>query len=556
MANNPTRQPERESNGSLNHAPTSRASLSLYITLSLLVIAYVAVLTGNRSEMPDADAWEHHRAVLAMSQSLMHPGNPTYATDEPSIRYSPYTVSLTLIVKATGMDPYDVLSGAAVFNTCLLLLAVWFWLRAYGLQNAAPCALLCILFLYGYPPGYANSLALSDLPWQQVNPSAFAMPLMILAWAWLAHARGKSLIPFTLVTAVLLAIALLSHGMSAAMGGLGLLVTAVHARRDERMVRLAAVCIAALVSLTLALAWPWYNLLFALTHTPNKDYWFNPAILKLMLLSWCLPAIVLLFVTLPLRDQPFIRTALYATLVTLIVAAIGAFVTSPTLARLPLAGLIFPQAAVGVFLHQTAALDPRTWPKRIRHIFNRDRAAASPPLIEAGVVVTLLALALPNALLTLDQPHLARKWVAPILHKENKQPDIRNTYRTLLADHLKPGEVVLAQSRTGWPVPSFGGRIVSALHYEFFTPDQKQRTQDVNQFFLPNQTPATRIDILERYHVAWLLINKDNLSDTQLHELLIPGTVVNEVGPYVLIDANAWIKSQQTQAGQTTEPDD
>ena len=526
--------------------PTSRTAFGLYLLLSLLVLGYVALLTGNRSEKLDADAWEHHRAVRVMSQNLIHPGNPTYDTDEPSIRYSPYTVALALVAIVTDINAYDVLSGAAVFNTLLFLIALWVWLRAYGLQNAAPSALLCILFLYGYPPGYANSLALSDLPWHQVNPSAMVMPIMMLCWAWLACIKRKGLILFTPVATMLIAFGLLSHGMSAAMGGLGMLITAFCADRNERLLKLACVLIVGLLGLAIAITWPWYDLLYALTHTPDKWYWFNPAILKLMLLTWCLPAILLVLVTLPMRDQGFIRTCLLATLAMLMVAAIGAAMKSPSLARLPLAGLIFPQAAVGVFIDQSAALNPRSWQKRIRNLFDRDRAVMYPSLIEAGVVAALIALALPNALLSLDQPHLARKWFAPLLHKENKQTDIRNTYQALLGPYIHEGDVVLAQPFTGWPVPSFGGRLVYALHMEFFTPDQADRLHHVQQFFTPHQSLAVREEILDRYHVAWILLDRENMDSTLLHELLISKAVVSDDGRYVLLDAGKWKKASDT----------
>ncbi len=526
--------------GADTNTPVSRSALVLYLAMSMLLLVFVALLTGNRSEKLDADAWEHHRAVLVMSENLTDPGNPTYASDEPTIRFSPYTVVLALIVRTTGLDAYDALSAAAVFNMLLMLTAVWVWLRAYNLQNAGPCVLLCILFLYGFPPGYANSLALSDLPWHQVNPSALVMPVMILSWAWLARLRGAGLILFTLVTAIVLALALLTHAMSAAMGGLGLLVTAIASGQAGRPRRIAAVLLASVLSFALATAWPWYNFVHAFTHTPESWYWYNPVIFRTMLLAWCMPAILGAVVTLTLRDQPFVRTCIYATGAVLLLALGGALLGSPTLARLPLAGLIFPQAAAGVYLYQAGTFDPRTWPQVFRRLYSHDREVMNPALLEVTGLALLIAFSLPNFYLTASQPHLARKWIAPALNKEDKQPRIRETYHALLSPHIQPGDVVIAQPMTGWPVPSFEGRLVAALHLEYFSLDQTQRVADLRAFFNPTTDPRQRNHIIKHYDAAWIMLDREWMDPHLFTTLCLPDTVVQDDGQYVLLDAQAW----------------
>lgn len=523
------------------HTTTCRNSgtLWLYLLLSIATIVYVAALTGNRSERLDADAWEHHRAVLAMSQEMWEPGNPTYATDEPTIRYSPYTIALAQLVRSTGIDAYDALSGAAVFNTLLLLIAVWWWLRAYGVQGAAPLVLLSMIFLYGTPPGYANSLALSDLPWHQVNPSALAMPLMILAWAWLYRAKGLGLIGFTCVTSVLLAASVLSHGMSGVLGAFGLFITAVSSDRN-RVAKLIATFVTCGIGFALAAAWPWYDFLFAVTQSPDKWYWYNPAIFKLMLFSWCLPAFLASAAALPMRDKPFIRTALLATAGLLGVTFVGALAGSPTLARLPLAGLIFPQAAVGVFIYSVGVSCPMTWIRRFKQLFERDRAVMSRALVETTVVGLIVVLALPNFWLTLREPHLARKWVAKVTGREDKQPHNWARYEALLTPNIGIHDVVLAEPLTGWPVPSFGGRVVSALHLEFFSPGQFERLEDTSRFFNTETSHEDRNALIKQYGVKWLLLDRESLPGLVFDALFVQDAVTADDGRLVLIDAERW----------------
>lgn len=527
------------------------AALILYAVLAAAVLIYVGLLTGNRAERLDADAWEHHRAVLAMSQDLWEPGNPTYAGEEPSIRYSPYTIALAQIVRSTGINAYDALSVAAVFNTLLLLIAIWWWLRAYQMQAAAPLVLLSVLFLYGTPPGYANSLALSDLPWHQVNPSALAMPVMILAWAWLYRAKGLGLIAFTLVTSVLLAGSVLSHGMSGVLGAFGLFITAVASDRG-RVPKLIATFVTCGIGFGLAAAWPWYDFLYAVTKSPDKWYWYNPAIFKMMLFNWCLPAFLASLAALPMRDKPFIRTALLATAGLLCVTLVGAVAGSPTLARLPLAGLIFPQAAVGVFIYSIGVASPKGWFVRLKQMFDRDRAVMSRALVETTVVGLIVVLALPNFWLSLREPHLGRKWIAQLTGREDKQPHNWERYEALLTPNIKPHDVVLAEPRTAWPVPSFSGRVVSALHLEFFSPGQFERLEDTAKFFSPSTSHTDRVALIEKYGVKWLLLDRESLPEPVLDELFLPEAVAADDGRLVLLDAGRW--TQQVNEAETPTP--
>ena len=67
-----------------------------------------------------ADAWEHHRVIVALTRDLWHPGNPTYATRraiDPLLAL--FGCAALLICRQHRLDPYDALSGAAVFNTAL-----------------------------------------------------------------------------------------------------------------------------------------------------------------------------------------------------------------------------------------------------------------------------------------------------------------------------------------------------------------------------------------------------------------------------------------------------
>src|SRR5262245_45857683 len=104
----------------------------VFWTLTAVLCIYVALCTGQRDNIREADAWEHHRAIAALTADFWRPGNPTFATEEPSIRYSPYIVALAAFSRGTGLDPWHALSGAAVLNTLLLALGAWALLHGLG----------------------------------------------------------------------------------------------------------------------------------------------------------------------------------------------------------------------------------------------------------------------------------------------------------------------------------------------------------------------------------------------------------------------------------------
>jgi len=289
-----------------------------------------------------------------------------------------------------------------------------------------------------------------------------------------------------------------------------------------------------------AAAWPWYDFLLAVGHAPDMWYWFNPAVFKLMLLVWCLPALLASAAALPMRDDRFIRTALLATAGLPAIALVGAAAGSPTLARLPLAGLIFPQAAVGVFLYRVGVLDLRTWPERIKQLLDRNHATMSKAMLETLIAGLVIAMAMPNVWLVMREPHLARVWISPLMGREDKQPHYWDSYHALLTPHIKTGDVVLAKPLTGWPVPSFGGRVVSALHLEFFTPNQRERLDDTRLFFSPKTTHADRAALIDRYDVSWLLLDRGHLCPDVFVELFQAGVVVSDDGQRVLMDAARW----------------
>lgn len=529
-----------------------RAPLTFWI-LGAALVFYVAVCTSQRSNLWGADAWEHHRVLKALVRDLAHPGNPTYAVDVPSVRYSPYFVLQAVCARWLGIDPYLMLSAAAVINTAFLVLAIWALLASFDEKGSATAVLVSVVGLYWVAPGYANSLALADLPWLQVNPSAWSFTWAVLSLAIFKRSldRGRAAVWITLP----LAMCLLDHAMTALFAFLGLAVIAVTRPDRRRGIWTATVFLMAAATIGIGAAWPWFRLIDAIRWSSDRDYWFNAAILRLTLGEWCVPAYICGLAALTRLDRDLVRVSLAGgALATLL--GISSFVTrSPVTARIPIAGTFLFALATGVFIHRSGALSLRAWRERLK-LFRTDHRVTSETALALAVVLLLAYGLIPQCIAVFREPWLGRVYVARLLHKSDKQQDVKQMYDRLLSG-VGTNDVVLSDALTSWPVPSSSGKIVAALHYELFVPDQASRTADVSHFFSPSESTADQLGILDKYSTRWILLNRRLLNPEVFKQLLDPGAVVSREKDLYLMDAQAWRrdKSSHVSGSRRLAPD-
>jgi hypothetical protein len=526
-----------------SHDDSRRAALaprlSYWIFASLLTL-YVALTTGYRDELIAADAWEHHRAIRVLAEVGLHAGNPTQAASEPSIRYSPYTVALAVVSRSTHLDSYDVLSAAATVNTALLFVSLYAFLCSYRREVSCVWILGPMLFLYGAAPAYANSLALEDLPWLQVNPSAFSLWVSLFAWAtwrW-AETRAHRLFVAIPLCGGLIGCATLSHGMTGMLGGVGLLAVSMARRDRARVTLLGATALTLALAGGLCVLWPWYSFLTAVRSSPDAPYWYNPFILRRMLFVWCFPAWTAAMTALPYRRDDLVRTCLWGLGASLALGAAAIAIHSVTLARLPLAGLIFAQILTGYALWQWDLLNTRSLRATLDFLRSFDPAAFAAGFVRLLLPAAILYFAVPQVWNVLHEPHLLRPRIASLLGKDTKRSHLLENYRHVLSP-VAETDVVLGDLLTAWPVPSVRGRIVGAEHLEFFVPGQRERCDSAQAFFETQTGVERRREILQRYHVRWLLLDRERDAEV-LIELLIPSCVVAERASLVLLDAPCW----------------
>jgi hypothetical protein len=535
----------------------------VYWLLAALLLGYVAACTGHRDNLWGADAWEHHRVFKALAEDLWHPGNPTYAIDTPSARYSPYAVFWASVSRATGLDPYHALSLAGTVNTAILLLGVPFLLGRFGEARSSAAVLGVMIFLYGGIPGTTNSYALADLPWHEVNYSAasFAWGLILLGTfqGYLRREWGPASIP---VMVLLTAMTVLDHPMTGSWAQAGLWLFALAAPADRRPAAIATVCLVEVFALVLCLAWPWYSFAKAMTHRIPPGY-VPMGIQWLMSTQWCAPAVILGVIALTARPRDRVVIVLIGGYLSFLAGALVFLLPTwvpmvVAVSRFPMPGLIYLHMALGIFAHEVGLFRPGSWPSRLRNLWRGDQGPVAQAACEVVLVASLVYFAIPEVLAALRMPHLLRPYLAKAMGKENKQLDLLPRFRALLQD-VGPRDIILSDDLTMWSAPSAAGRVVHSYHTELFVPESEEQAQlrDVESFFDTGDDDRERIDAIRRHKVRWIILNRKLIPGPAFDHLLDDRAVVRKEDFLVLMDADRWVEARGAaipKAGRTAAP--
>ena len=512
--------------------------------IGLALVVYVAICTPQRNNELLSDAWEHHRAILTLTRHLWNPGNPTYSSDLPSVRYSPCTVFWALVCRLTHLSPYNAQSIAAVINTALLVLGVRALLGAFGEAPAAAAVLVVMVTLFGGAPQWANSYALADLPWLQVNPSASSFALVLFCWAIFRRITvGSGTIWRWGAIVLLMTIAMLDHGMTGAFGMVGLSVIAMLAPAGLRLRMLAGMAGVVACVFALCLAWPWFSFWDALRWKGDPQYWFSEYFLRMELTRWVVPAVACALLALPLFKRPIIRFGFIGGILSMGAGAASYFTHSPTLSRFPLPGLIYFHILVGIFAYETGILRPSTWPDRLKQML-QPYPQGSFAILQTLLSLVLIACLVPQLKLIAIEPWLARPYLVKVLHRGKDHQERLPGELAELLNAVPEHDVVLSDTRTSWMIPSYNGRIVSAIHYELFVLGQPRRWHDVIDFFSPGDSEAHRAQVVRMYNVRWIVLDRSGLDQAVYQSLLRPSAVVGQTDLLVLMDAQKWLASR------------
>ena len=486
-------------------AAAGRARLAV-VALGAFILCGAYIWRGAFS----SDFWEHAAVVRELSERPGAPAHPLLRVDAPHAYASPYLLAVGLAARVTGVQPILALALAGLANLGLLVLAfrrVLVRLLPHG-DAAAPYALLLVIFLWGADAWmWSGFLHVGMLGYDAAYPSTFAAAAMFLAFSLLLDALdGRSGAAFGGI-ALLVALCVVTHPPTALvlLAGLAALFLA---RVRERILHYAALLGASVAAGAAgALAWPYFPVPDLFTDQPPEFHswsgvFYQDVLSRIWPIALALP--VLLWRARANRRDPVVLLVVLLGAIYGVGALTGAYGLGRTIAY----AAVFVQVALGAAL---AAWELRLRPSRRW-------------LVPAG---TLFVLA---ALFAYTRPPLPRllKYDPPLWRDVGR----------LLAP-VRPGDVVLADSPTSYPVPALtGGRVVAWRHPIYWVPDHKRRREAQDRFFAAAGADERR-ETVAAYEVRWILLNRrqTSLDPAATADLLSLGCVVGQRDSLILVDA-------------------
>jgi hypothetical protein len=150
-----------------------------------------------------------------------------------------------------------------------------------------------------------------------------------------------------------------------------------------------------------------------------------------------------------------------------------------------------------------------------------------------AVVVAVLYISAANMELEKPAVRALPRSVFPSLTAAYRPEALGPTYSRLFAG-VPRASVTMASERAGWPVPTYGGRIVAALHPQAFISSLAQRDRDAATFFDPATADAVRSRLLCRYGADYVLVDRSD-GGVAPGALAALGRQVRSDGQYVLL---------------------
>ncbi|RVU16797.1 hypothetical protein EOT10_35615 [Streptomyces antnestii] len=471
---------------------------SAALLLSVLLLLLAMRLPWN------GDLGIHAATIERLRADLIHPGGLQVDADVDSPYYSPWTVLLGIVAKATGLGTFKVLRLAALTALPLLLTGVWHFTRTLSTRRVAPAlALLCLLLLWGPPVlAWSGFLNLGSLAFTLAYPSTFVLGLSFHFWALLTKAlRSAGRWPAFLGLGLMWAVILLSHqftGLVATFGALGVLLAVRPWPAREVWLRLGAGIVLAVVVLAL---WPYYSFfsLFGVggleeIHRPLYDNMvtrFGPALIGVAALyfRWRRD-----------RRDPLVIFFVLGTL-----TVVGGGVTGHwSWGRALPAAVIPAQLAAALAVADAGS-------RRVRNVL----AAVLGGAMLLGVLLQAFTFGY-------------------VIADEALPPAVRHKSWSSVEGYawmtpwVQRGDTVMTTRDTSLLVPAYGAYTVAPGYPDLVLPDEKERQAAVARFFAPHSSRADRLDVLHRYHVRWLLRRENEgglpADDPALHKTTVgPG---------------------------------
>ena len=479
-----------------------------------------------------SDYWEHGAVLHALIQNPWHPSNPHLVTAASSPRFGPLSVVNALVARALGLDAVGALSVAAVVHTAAFVLGIWLFFRIYFRDRRAGLYGLFVMlggwweawtFTSIYQPKVLLSVAC--YPWL----AAFAVTLLGLALE--AHVIRKARPRFwhySLLTACMWVV-FLTHQITAMMALAAWFLLALS-EPNVPLERRIGVALTAVAGCGLSAFWPYFSVFNLLAGGHQEAGWVGQgieaatqvtpveALHRFYRLNELLPALGIGLLGVLGLPYFFLRwRRLFVGLGVLAMLgpfALNVYVPLPLGHRFILLAVFFLHVAVVWLLlvltpgsHEFARVLDRRWLR----------------------LASLLAVwGLLGTFAWHNVRRTEREWnYFAGYARRGESPLLR--YSKRVAELTRKDSVVIGDTLTLWPIPTFGPKVVAARHENPFVPDADQRLHDIDMFFARRTPDAERYRIISHYRVSHVIVKGEPFGslraflDAHAQRMRLPG---------------------------------
>ncbi|MBN2355826.1 hypothetical protein JXO59_06920, partial [candidate division KSB1 bacterium] len=463
------------------------------------------------------DFYEHSAVVRELSTHIIHPKHPQLLLDAPHAFYSPYALIVSLLARTIHLEAVTSLSIMGLFNLGLFFIGFRFFIFALVPHQRIETTFYLIfltLFCWGAKPwfwsGFFHIGVLgSTLPY----PSLFAMGLSFIAIGinrFRFETNKQTLLLLILLIAV---IVLITHPNTFLFLATGLFSQSFSARGSilfQSILIVSVLCLAFLI----AILWPYFPVLtgfFSDASAGMRD--LDSKVMYKNVVSKIWPSLIgIPLVIFGMRSNKF--RPLYV----MLLIFTGIYIFGTISGKYSFGRVI---SYIVLLLHVSIAEHISALEIRVKRIHSD--SWLKPFIFSLSVMVLIMLLSFKPLMRT-------------VVYAIFKKQPIYTPY-LFLSKFTGQYDVVLADIETSWIIPTFGGKVVAVGNPLAFIPDQGIRRLDLERFFNKETEHYERKQIIQKYHVDYLLINKmENLNWQELYQSFInQGRSVFESDNFLLL---------------------
>lgn len=439
------------------------------------------------------DFWDHSAVITELIRHPWNPKHPQLGSEIPHVFFTPYSLLVAMVAKLCHLSSIEALSLFGVLNAALLFYGLSRYIESLSIQYKSATffySVLLILFFWGVDPwhysGFFHSHILNfSLPY----PSAFATGLVFLAFAISEKYHSLRKLRYLVLLFVISWVVILTHAVAFVFLGAGLLGGAVSSKRGQ-INHVIALSIVMMLVLICALQWPYYPFgtlvrgASDVYHQSNKGVYEN--IIKAtwpILLS--IPLIILeLFHK---KNQQLSITIMFL---------LAVYIFAWWFEKYSYGRVI---SYIAMLIQIMIAIKIAFW----------DAQLFSNQTVKKIVPVAIFTLFLCG---TIGKFNSAASRFLTVLNSVYLNRVILNQYTfsqySFLTKTIQPDDVVLANVRSSWIIPSFGAKVITLALPHAFVVDHEDRIRNVNSFYSEKTTSETRKLIIKKYQPKYVFINK------------------------------------------------